>query len=78
MVNPQLRAVWCTVSCYKINFNGRRAVVTFAKDYIRLHYYSFGCPCDNDQMVLAEVSRSTFLNNNHVEIFILYNTMWFK
>ena len=35
MVNPQLRAVWCTVSFYKINFNGRRAVVKFAKDYIR-------------------------------------------
>ena len=35
MVNPQLRAVWCTVSFYKINFNGRRAVVKFAKHYIR-------------------------------------------
>ena len=35
MVNPQLRTVWCTVSFYKINFNGRRAVVKFAKDYIR-------------------------------------------
>ena len=35
MVNPQLRAVWSTVSFYKINFNGRRAVVKFAKDYIR-------------------------------------------
>ena len=30
MVNPQLRAVLCTVRFYKINFNG--AVVKFAKD----------------------------------------------
>ena len=35
MVNPQLRAVWCTVSFYKINFNGRRAVVKFAENSIR-------------------------------------------
>ena len=35
MVNPKLRAVWCTVSFYKINFNGRRAVVKFAENYIR-------------------------------------------
>ena len=34
MVYPQLRAVWCTVSFYKINFNGRRAVMKFAKYYI--------------------------------------------
>ena len=35
MVNPPLRAVWCTVSFDKINFNGRRAVVKFAQNYIR-------------------------------------------
>ena len=34
MFNPQLGAVWCTVSFDKINFNGRRAVVKFAKDYL--------------------------------------------
>ena len=34
MVYPQLRAVWCTVSFYQINFNGRRAVMKFAKYYI--------------------------------------------
>ena len=34
MVYPQLRAVWCTVSFDKINFNGGRAVMKFAKYYI--------------------------------------------
>ena len=36
MVNPQLRAVWCTVSFDNIDFNGRRTVVTSAKYYIRI------------------------------------------
>ena len=42
MVYAQLRAVWCTVGFNKINFNGRRAVMKFAKYNIGSCYHIGG------------------------------------